>query len=614
MGLCPFHTDKSPSFYVSPAKNICKCFSCNEGGDSVNFLMKHESYSYPEALKVLADKYHIEVEEEERTPEQVKALNERESLYLISKFAEQHFMDNLHKTDTGKAIGLSYFKERGITDAAIEKFALGYAIDEWSYFTNAAKEKGYKEELLVKTGLTINSNNKTFDRFKGRVMFPIHSLSGRVIGFGGRTLITDKKVAKYVNSPESEIYEKRKVLYGLFQAKKALIKEDNCYLVEGYTDVIAMHMSGIENVVASSGTALTVEQIQLIKRYTKNITMLFDGDAAGLKASFRGIDMILEAGMNVKVVMFPDGEDPDSFSKKVSDSELVEYLVQNAKDFILFKSDVLLAETENDPIKKSQVVHEMVASIALIPDDISRSVYVKECSRMMNVQEQALLNELNKIRLKKLKGKYKEQAPQFAPEEEMKAEFDQIETQEASFGKVDCSGQEFEIIRLLMNYGTLAIELEQDEEAINVAEFIVDAVLEDDLQFENELYELIFDEYSTALDAAKALNEDYFVAHENAAVRKVALSLVVSHHNLSENWEKKHLIIVEDEEMQLKRAVEGTVYAFKLRKIQKMIEKIQNDLKTTVDNDDLTILMNTQLSLMEAKKQISKKLGREILF
>lgn len=391
-GLSPFTDEKSPSFMVSPVKQIWKDFSTGKGGNAISFLMEHEHYSYPEAIKWLAKKYNIEIEETEQTDEQKAQMNERESMFLVSNFAKDYFHDLMLNTNQGKAIGLSYFKERGFTDETIKKFDLGYCLDEWDNFTNAALAKGYDLKYLASTGLTIVKENKQFDRFKGRVMFPIHSMSGRILGFGGRILKADKKAAKYLNSPESDIYHKSKILYGIYQAKKEIAKQDNCYLVEGYTDVISFNQSNIENVVASSGTALTSDQIRLVNRLTKNITVLFDGDAAGIRASIRGIDLILEQGMNVKVVQFPDGEDPDSFAKSHSNSELKAYLEDSAQDFINFKVSLLLKDSNNDPIKKAGVIRDIVTSISKIPDSIQREVYIQECSRIMEISELSLIH------------------------------------------------------------------------------------------------------------------------------------------------------------------------------------------------------------------------------
>jgi DNA primase len=399
-GLSPFSDERSPSFMVSPVKQIWKDFSTGKGGTAVSFLMEHEHFTYPEAIKYLAKKYNIEIEETEQSNEQKEAADVRESLYLVSEFANTYFQKIMHKTDQGKSIGLSYFKERGFTDEIIKKFDLGYSLNEWQAFTDEALKQGYKLEFLEKTGLSIVKENKQFDRFKGRVMFPIKSMSGRVLGFGGRILINDKKAAKYVNSPESDLYHKSKVLYGIYHAKQSIAKEDNCYLVEGYTDVIQFHQTGIKNVVASSGTALTPEQIRLINRLTKNITVLFDGDAAGLRASLRGIDLILEQGMNVKVCTFPEGEDPDSFAKQNTLEELSLYLNENSKDFIQFKASILFEESKNDPIKKADTIREIINSISKIPDKIKKEIYIQECSKIMDISEEVLFSTLAQINKK----------------------------------------------------------------------------------------------------------------------------------------------------------------------------------------------------------------------
>ena len=396
-GLSPFVNEKSPSFMVSPAKGIFKDFSSGKGGNVVSFLMEHEHFSYVEALKWLAAKYNIEIEEKERTPEEIAAQGEKESLFLVNEFAKEFFHDQLLKTQEGKAVGLSYFKERGFSEETIKKFSLGYSPNISSALTKSAQEKGYKLAFLEKTGLSKTNEKGSFDFFRGRVIFPIQNITGRVLGFGGRTLITDKKVAKYFNSPESEIYNKSKILYGLYQSKNEIIKQDECYLVEGYTDVISMHQAGIYNVVSSSGTALTEGQIRLIRRYTNNITILYDGDAAGIKASFRGIDLILEQGMNVKVILFPDGEDPDSYSRKVSITELDDYLKNKRQDFLNFKASILLKDSENDPIQRAQTIKAIVKSISIIPDQIIRSVYIRETSHLFEIGEQALHNEVNKL-------------------------------------------------------------------------------------------------------------------------------------------------------------------------------------------------------------------------
>ena len=397
LGLCPFHNEKTPSFTVSPAKGFYKCFGCGKAGDSVTFIMEHEHLTFPEALRYLAGKYNITIEEQEPSPHDVEEKNNRESLFIVSAFAQKFYTDNMWETEEGKAIGLAYFRERGFTDEVMHKFQLGFAPDQWNALTIAAMAGGYKMEFLEQTGLTINNEGKQYDRFRGRVMFPIHNLTGRVIGFGARILKVDPKSPKYLNSPESEIYHKSNVLYGIAFAKKIIVQNDECFLVEGYTDVLSLHQAGIENVVASSGTSLTIEQTRLISRYTKNVTVLYDGDTAGIKASLRGIDIILEEGLNVRVLLFPEGDDPDSFSRKVSSVELKEYIKKNAVDFITFKTKLLLNEAANDPIKRAGLIKDIVASIAIVPDVIQRSIYIRQTSALMEINEQVLLQEMNKL-------------------------------------------------------------------------------------------------------------------------------------------------------------------------------------------------------------------------
>lgn len=450
-GLSPFSSEKSPSFMVSPVKQIWKDFSSGKGGNAISFIMEHEHFTYPEALRYLAKKYNIEVEETQQTNEELEQANEKESMYLVSEFANQYFQNILLNHDEGKAIGYTYFKERGFTDETIKKFGLGYSPDQWDAFTNEALTKGYNLNFLEKTGLTIVKEDKKFDRFKARVMFPIQSLSGRVLGFGGRILTSDKKAAKYLNSPESEIYHKSKVLYGIFQAKQAIAKQDNCYLVEGYTDVIQFNQSGIENVVASSGTALTPDQIRLINRLTNNVTVLYDGDAAGLRASIRGIDLILEQGMDVRVCTFPEGEDPDSFAKKSSFEELKNYLESNTTDFIQFKANLLMQEAQNDPIKKANLINDMIVSISKIPDAIKREVYVQECARIMDVSETVIYNSLAQlvaVDVTKANKKF--------VEEERKKTFEVIKNESTVKGLQNqdiIAELEHKIIEILLNFG-----------------------------------------------------------------------------------------------------------------------------------------------------------------
>lgn len=500
-GLSPFSDERTPSFMVSPVKQIWKDFSSGKGGNAVAFLMEHEHFTYPEAIKYLAKKYNIEVEETEQTDEQKEQANERESMYVVSEFARDYFHKTLLNSEQGKAIGLSYFKERGFTEETIEKFQLGYSPDVWDAFTSEAIRKGYKLEFLEKTGLTIVKEEKQFDRFKGRVMFPIHSLSGRVLGFGGRILTNEKKAAKYLNSPESEIYHKSKVLYGIYYAKQAIAKEDNCYLVEGYTDVIQLHQLGVENVVSSSGTALTPEQIRLINRLTPNITVLFDGDAAGQRASLRGIDLILEQGMNVKVCSFPEGEDPDSFSKSHTLTEVEDFLKENAKDFIQYKASLLVKEAQGDPIKKAGLVRDMVESIAKIPDVIKREIYVQECARIMDIKEDVLFNTLAQIR-----NKGKKDAVQTTEKRPAEGEMIPLKNEE----KVKFERQyelEQNIIKLLITFANepvqfvdlvydedkdgKLIEREEKRELIIYEKIYLD-LQEDEVEFANDDFKAIY--------------------------------------------------------------------------------------------------------------------------
>ena len=639
LGLCPFHNEKTPSFTVSPAKGIYKCFGCGKGGNSVNFIMDHEQLTYPEALRYVAKKYNIEIEEEQQTPEQLIQQSERESLFVVCSFAQKHFTNNLHNTDEGKAIGLSYFKERGFRPDIIEKFQLGYSPDQWCEFTDAAIAAGHKVDYLVKAGLTIKSENKSqetkdegqgedltsqvshltsklFDRFKGRIIFPVHNLTGRVIAFGGRTLKTDKKIAKYINSPETDIYHKSNVLYGMFFAKKTIIQEDNCYLVEGYTDVISMNQAGIENVVASSGTSLTVEQIRQIRRYTQNVTILYDGDNAGIKASFRGIDLILEEGMNVRVLLFPDGEDPDSFSKKIGQEELKTFIKENSNDFITFKTNLLYSEAKSDPIKRANLIKEIVESVAVIPEPIVRSVYIKECSRIMEIEEQTLLSELNKIRRKKFDDKRKKDVD----EEHIAAEIKQLTTNNEQRTIIDdCEYQERDVIRLLLNFGNRDVAMEaEDEEGkktkveINVTELIVQELKNDNINFDNPIYLEIFNEFADGLEKNILLPENHFTNHADKSVAAASVDLISFPHSLSANWEK-HGIMVQTETMVLKKLVLNAIYALKVKKLTRMIDESQRQLKESKTEEDAIILLEQQRQMNEAKKMFAGLLGRILL-
>jgi len=612
IGLCPFHNEKTPSFTVSPAKGIYKCFGCSAGGNSVNFVMEHEHMSYPEALRFLAKKYNIPVEEEQLSPEQIQQDNERESLFVVSSFAQKHFTNNLFHTEEGQAIGLSYFKERGFNHETIEKFQLGYALDKTDGLLSEAKEKGYNPELLEKTGLIKNKDNWQFDFFRGRVIFPIHNVTGKVIAFGARTLKNDKKEPKYLNSPETEIYNKSKILYGIFQAKKTIIQNDNCFLVEGYTDVVSLFQAGIENAVASSGTSLTTEQIRLIKRYTPNITILYDGDAAGIKASFRGIDMILEEGMNVKVLLFPDGEDPDSFSKKVSTDELKKFIAGNTKDFIFFKTDILLKEAEGDPIKKAGLIKDLVHSIALIPDPITRSVYTKECSRLFEMNEQTLINELNKSRRANYSKQYKEDVP-------FKEETIPVSQKEKELIN-ELYPQEQELTRILLSYSTeelqFGIENENGEEELlstTVGEFILNELYSDELEFEHEEFAEILSEFKLAYNDSLILTQKYFLEKGHDSSGKTAINMIFSPYNLSERWVEKHKVFTRKENDRISYMTRNAVYSYKLKKVMQLIYKIQGQLKSEANEDMIHFLLEQNTMLNEIKKLLSAELGRVMI-
>jgi DNA primase len=600
LGNCPFHDEKTPSFTVSPVKGIFKCFGCGKGGNSINFVMEHEQYSYPEALRYLAKKYNIELIEEEQTPEQIEKANARESLFVVNSYARDYFKDSLHKSNEGKAIGLSYFKERGVSSEMIEKFQLGYNPEGWDSFTKSALDNSYKIEYLEKTGLSIVKDDKSFDRFRGRIMFPIHSMSGRVLGFGGRILKKSEKAAKYLNSPESDIYHKSKVLYGIYFSKSAIVKQDNCYLVEGYTDVISMHQHGIENVVASSGTALTSEQIKLIGRFTKNITILFDGDSAGIKASFRGIDLILSEGMNVKVVLFPEGEDPDSYAKTLGQEKIQSFITDEAQDFLTFKTNLLKDESKNDPIKKVKLINEVVNSIAMIPDEITRAVYIRECSKLLEIGETEITNKIIDI---KRSGRQNSNVPRaekkLAQENNVKTVKQNVSTSEH---------QEKDIIRFLLEYSDQMVEF--DSNKMYVAQFII-SELENEIEFSNPNYQLIFDAYCQALAKEELLKQEFFTLHKNPNVSRLAADIISSPHSMSKRW-KDHGIYTETEDMQLKPAVETAIYSLKIAKIGELIHDKNEQLKTATEDTEFEVLSEIN-TLSKLKKEISAKLGRTIL-
>ncbi|MBG39058.1 MAG: DNA primase [Cryomorphaceae bacterium] len=615
-GLSPFTDERTPSFVVSPAKQIFKCFSTGIGGTVVTFLMEKEHFTYPEALRWLADKYGINIPApREQTKEELEQISEKESLFVINDFANQYFQNNIRKNPEGKAIGLSYFLERGFTQDTIDQFQLGYCLDVSDDFTKAALKKGYKLQYLTKVGLTKQKEDYTFDFYRGRVLFPIHSISGRVLGFGGRTLKKDKKVAKYYNSPESPIYNKSEILYGLYFSKGAIIKYDECLLCEGYTDVISMFQSGVENVVASSGTSLTREQIRLVKRYTKNLTILYDGDAAGIKASFRGIDLILEEGLNVQVVLFPEGEDPDSFAKNHTLSEIKEMISVKKQDFISFKAGVLIDGSENDPIQRSKLIREVVQSVALIPDQITRSVYVQEIAKKFEIDEKTISNELIKLLRARL-TKEQQGTRGFQSSEVQTLQKQAIQVGEAKNKQTPTFEYELDLIRLMLLFGThqISIPSETDEKAAtSVIELIYDELVEDDLKFENPLCKMIFEEFECNLKNQILLSTSYFKNLENQKVVSFVSHLQSNDIELSYNWVNKYNIVTKSEGDDLYKSVMNSIYNFKYHKVDEVILNIKSRIKSGATDEDMLELLAEQMSWEKIKKSFSDKLGRIII-
>lgn len=668
VGLCPFHDDKSPSFYVSPAKNICKCFACGEGGTAVHFIMKHEQLGYFDALRFLAKKYNIEIQERELSDEEKRIRSDRESMFIVNAWAQQYFSQMLHEHVEGKTVGMRYFIERGFREETIRKFQLGYSLDQRDALYQQAIRKGYKKEYLEKTGLVIAyENGNVNDRFRGRVIFPVHSLSGKVVAFGGRVLKKDEKTAKYVNSPESPIYHKSNELYGIYFAKQAIVKADRCYLVEGYTDVISMHQSGVENVVASSGTALTHGQIRLIHRFTNNITVLYDGDAAGIKAAIRGIDLLLDEGMNVKVVLLPDGEDPDSFARSHTATEFAEFIRQHETDFIRFKTKLLLADAGNDPVKRAALIGDIIRTIAIVPDDITRTIYIRECSAMMEIDEQVVLNQVNKLRLSKneqaqpspvtnraateiLPSDYsitgasepiqekpvaeaeavsEQLPPDFPPppEEDYPSsnEMPEIppsvpveETQVVSRQRSPYEAFEIALLRYVVRYGERILYDYVDEETkehvvIRVAEFIRDDLERDDLSFYTPIFKQMLDEAANRCGEESFIAHRYFLAHPDPLVSRIAANLMSEKYQLS----KYHFKFreVEQEEDKLDQLVVRDLFAFKEAYILRQIKDKQEQLKqlSSADSEQILAIMKEIAQLNEIKKVLSKELGERIV-
>ena len=590
LGLCPFHNEKTPSFTVSPSKGIYKCFGCGEGGNSVSFLMDKEHYSYPEALKYLARKYNIEIVEQAMTEEQAERASEKDSLYIISKYAKDFFTNELWESEEGKTIGLNYFKERGYSEEIIKKFELGYSPKSKDALSKKSIKNQYSKESLLKSGLSIEIDKKALiDRFRERVIFPIHSFSGRILGFGGRALNPNAK-AKYQNSPESLIYNKSKILYGIFFAKNAISKNDNCFIVEGYTDVISLHQKGVENVVSASGTALSIDQIKLISRFTNNISILFDGDSAGVKASFRSVDLILKEGMNVKVIPFPENEDPDSFAKQNTSEDLKTFLEKNAIDFITYKTKILNAESEEDPIKRVAIIKEIIRSIALIPDYLTRTEYCKVCSKLLDVKESVLLRDIDqerkRINLSENVQRIEKEKPQKAEKNLKRKKYEE------------------EIIRILLNYGDKKITFDND--TVLVYDFIINELEADNITINNEPHNKIYSEIKR-LSSLNKFNQSYFTSHRENAINKLSIDLLSNKHIISENWASRHKIYTSVESENLKKTAEKSILMLKAQHVEEEVAMIQAKIKSnSAKHEDITLLNN----LIKIKNKISNLVGR----
>ncbi|MFN5170044.1 MAG: DNA primase [Cyclobacteriaceae bacterium] len=599
--LSPFTNEKTPSFFVVPGKGIFKDFSSGKGGDAITFVMEHEGMSYTEAIRFLAKKYGVAIQEEQA--ESSVESQERDALYILMSFARDYYHENLLKSDEGRSVGLTYFRERGFNDRTIEKFELGYALEGWENFSHEAIRKGYNRELLEKAGLVVKKEDgSTYDRFRGRVIFPVHSMSGKVIAFGARMLGKDKNQPKYINSPETEIYHKSNVLYGLYQAKNSIRQHDNCYLVEGYTDVISLHQSDVENVVASSGTALTDEQIKLIRRFTENVTVLFDGDAAGIKAALRGIDMILKGGLNVRVALFPDGEDPDSYSRKVGTSAFQQFLKEHTQDFISFKAGLYAREAGGDPIRKAESIKEIVQSISLIPDPVKRSVYLQETSQQLKISESVLITELNKILIQERKRKDRE-----APSEPMPLS---VETtvNEQVVSKLDPASmvyyQERETIRLLLNYADQALEDSK------VSSFLVQEL--EDVEFTNDVFRNIYLHFKDGLERGERIDSQYFLQQGSADVKKAVTDLLTSRYEVSPHWRDKYKIYFPGEVDNLTSLTLTNVLRLKFRFVQKMMDSNLQEIKMAEEGgdwDQLDEALQTQEGLKKAERELAAALG-----
>ncbi len=623
IGCCPFHNEKTPSFYVSPSKGIFKCFGCGEAGDVVKFLMKHEHYSYPEALRWLADKYHIEIKEEELSEEEKQRQTERDGLFHVSEFAQKYFADLLYNDEMGRAIGLSYFHERGLTDEIIKRFGLGYCPDEWSNFTDHARKSGYSDSVLEKTGLTIfkeeNGRQRSYDRFRGRVMFPIFSVSGRVLGFSGRVLSKEKQAAKYVNSPDSDIYNKSRILYGLYQARTAIAKANKCYLVEGNVDVVSMHQSGVENTVASCGTSLTFEQIRLIKRYTPNVTVLYDGDSAGIKAALRAVDLLFAEGMHVRLVLFPDGEDPDSYAQKYGSTQLQEYLASHEDNFILFKTRVLLDEVKDDPIRKAELVSETARSIALVADMLERSEYIRQCSHLLRVSEEVLTNAVAKAIANKAKtDKAEDSKTQTAEEGNPETPTADDTSHLSPFTSHLSTPPEVErhLAQLLLNYGNEPLyqtykddDGKEQELKYSVAEIVVGELQSEQLSFSHPLCQRILEQCGLMVEMTGRVDTTRFMNSSDEALRAFAITLMMDTYTLcEESWKKKDIYPPKIED-NLLQDVKDSLGTFKSQRLTQMIDERREQLLTTTDDERQRLLLAEIKQYTDLLHQIGRSMG-----
>ena len=656
VGLCPFHDDKTPSFYVSPAKGLCKCFACGKGGNAVHFIMEHEQLTYPEALRFLAKKYGIEIKERELTGEEKAAQSERESLFVVNQWANDYFRRTLRQTEEGRNIGMAYFRSRGFRDDIIEKFQLGYCTESHDAMAREALSKGYKREYLVKTGLCYETDDHRLrDRFWGRVIFPVHTLSGKVVAFGGRVLAAATKgvKVKYVNSPESEIYHKSNELYGMYQAKQAIVKQDRCYLVEGYTDVISMHQSGVENVVASSGTALTTQQIKMIHRFTNNLTVLYDGDAAGIKASLRGIDMLLEEGMNIKVCLLPDGDDPDSYARKHNSTEFQDFIKEHETDFIRFKTNLLMEDAGQDPIRRAELISNIVQSISVIPEAIVRDVYIKECAQLLHVEDRLLVSEVAKRREKEAERKAEQrererrrttadapatasetaapdgipapQADDLPPEAAAQTppSAETVDNYISFIPQEGKEGQEFYryerlILQMVVRYGERVMCNVPDEEGkeipVTVIEFVVADLQQDDLAFHNPLHRRMLAEAAEHLHDEGFRAEHYFVAHPDPVISRLSTELISDRYQLSKYHYKSQKIVTDEERLYelVPLLTTNFKYAIVGEELKHMMRALQ-DPAVAHDEAQCNALMKRYSELREVQSLMAKRLGDRVV-